>query len=404
LATEGNNLVENNKILFLTHNYIRHREDYAGVFLHLLATKLRDIGFEIHVVAPHDPGCAEFEEIDGIKIHRFRYADDMSETFAYRGDMHRQIFRNPFKLNIFRDFLNSAFKLAADIIDKENISIVSTHWVIPNGIVARRLKNKFGNRIRLFLHSHGTDIRLLTRSYFIYSFFKSLTRMAERWTVVSNYLLRLVLERDLTMADKIEVVPMPNNEKIFYPDPNVTEDPNLIIAVSRLTVQKRLGHLIEAVNALREDFPHLKLEIYGSGPEKQKLLSIIESRNLQDKIRIIEPIPQKDLRKVYNTAAVVVLNSIDEGFGLSLTEAMLCKRPVIGTESGGITDIIDDGKTGLLVSPDNIGELAEALRRLMIHPEDRDRLAEAGYKKAVEQFTSTASARRFAEIYREPAQ
>ena len=388
-----------NKLLFLTHNYIRRPGDYAGVFLHLLATRLRDLDFEIHVVAPHDTGCAEYEEIDGIKIHRFRYADDRDETFAYRGDMHRQIFKNPFKLKIFRNFLKSEFDLTFSIIEKENISIVAAHWVVPNGIVARRLKNRFGDKIKLFLHSHGTDIRLLTWCYFVYRYFRPVTRMAERWTVVSNYLLRLILERDLSMADKVEIIPMPNDEKIFYPDSHIIEDPNLIVAVSRLTVQKRLGYLIEAINFLRQDLPHLKLEIYGSGPEKQRLLEIIESRNLQDKVKILDPIPQKDLRKVYNRAAVVVLNSIDEGFGLSLTEAMLCKRPVIGTESGGITDIIDDGKTGLLVAPDNTKELAGAIRKLMIHPGDRDNLAESGYRKAVEKFSSAASAKRFAELY-----
>ncbi len=60
------------KILLLTHNYIRRRGDFAGVFLHLLATKLTEPGFEIFVVAPHDARIAEYEEIDGIKIFRLR--------------------------------------------------------------------------------------------------------------------------------------------------------------------------------------------------------------------------------------------------------------------------------------------------------------------------------------------
>ena len=387
------------KVLIITHNYIRSSGDFAGVFLHLLARKLRENGIEVHVVAPHDSGIAEYEEIQGIKIHRFRYAPDEKESFAYRGDMHRQLFKNPFKIFRLLKFVRSAGKLAASVIEKEDIRVVSIQWLIPNGLIGRSLKKKYKDKIRLFLSSHGTDVRLLTGVPGVYSFFKPTIKDAERWTVVSNYLKELIIKRAKSVADKIAVIPLPNDESLFYPDDNVLEDPNLIVAVSRLTVQKRLNYLLEAVKIASQERPSVKLEIYGAGPEIDNLETQIAGLGLKERVKILEPVTQKELRKAYNRAALVVLNSVDEGFGLALTEAMLCGTAVIGAKSGGITDIIDDGQNGVLVPPDDSDKLADAIKRLLGNVSLRERLADAGYRKATSQFTSKYTAGRYSELF-----
>ncbi|UCD94934.1 MAG: glycosyltransferase family 4 protein [Candidatus Zixiibacteriota bacterium] len=388
------------KVLFITHNYIRRVGDFAGVFLHLLARKLRENDIEVHVVAPHDAGLGEYEEIQGIKIYRFRYADDNKETFAYRGDMHRQLFKNPLKIFTLLRFIRSARELAASIIEKENIRIVSVHWLIPNGIVGRQLKRKFKDTVRLFLSSHGTDVRLLTGVPCVYGFLRSAIRGAQGWTVVSNYLRARILRKDRSVGEKIHVVPLPNDETVFYPDNSVLEDPNLIVAASRLTVQKRLNFLLRAVKIVFRDRPHVKLEIYGEGPERDRLEKMVTELGLSERVKILKPVSQKELRKAYSRAAIVVLNSVGEGFGLALTEAMLCRTAVIGTNSGGIVDIIENDKSGLLVPPDDPQKLADAIRRLLGDVSLRERLARAGYNRAIDRFSSQSSAKRYADLFR----
>jgi glycosyltransferase involved in cell wall biosynthesis len=395
----SNDNKETLKVLFITHNYIRAIGDFAGVFLHLLARKLTEMDFEIYVVAPHDAAVPEYEEIQGVKIYRFRYAADKEETLAYSGDMHRQLFRNPLKIFKLRRFLKASYELASSIIEKENISIVSVHWIVPNGVIGRRLKRKYKDKIRLFFHSHGTDVRILTGTPLMYSFFKSTIKEAEYWTVVSNYLKGLILEKDKDIFDRIKVIPLPNDEKVFYPEEQIVEDPNLVVAVSRLTVQKRLKYLLDAVKLISKGKPSIKLEIYGIGPEKWKLERQIEELGLLGRVRILAPVAQKELRKVYNRAAVVVLNSVDEGFGLALTEAMLCGTAVIGTKSGGITDIIDDGETGLLVPVDDAEKLAESIKIILDNHSLRERLATAGRRRAIDKFSSKSSAAQYAELF-----
>ncbi len=382
------------RVLFITHNYIRFKGDFAGVFLHLLARKLKEFNVEVMVLAPHDAGLKEYEIIEGIRIFRFRYGKDEAETFAYRGDMHRQLFRNPFKIFRLMKFLRAANKMASSIIEKENISVISIHWLIPSGIVGKRLKRKYGDKIRLILSSHGTDIRLLTKVPLVYNYFKSVINRAAGWTVVSNYLKNLICMKDKGLADKIEVVPLPNDETIFFPEQSIHKEPNIIMAVSRLTVQKRIPYLLEAIKIVAQEIPEIKLEIYGAGPEKGNLENLIRSLGIEKHAKIFDPIPQPELRKAYCRAGMVVLNSVDEGFGLALTEAMLCRTAVIGSRSGGITDIIDDGVTGILAPPDDAGQLAEAITRLVKDHRLRTQIAMEGYKKALANFSSESSAKK----------
>ena len=388
------------RVLFITHNYIRFKGDFAGVFLHLLAKKLKECNVDVMVVAPHDIGLKEYEVIEGIRICRFRYGKDKAEAFAYRGDMHRQLFRNPFKILRLIKFLRAEYKLASSIIDKENINVISIHWLIPSGIVGYYLKKKYGDKIRLYLSSHGTDIRLLTGVPLVYPFFRQVINKSVRWTVVSSYLKNLICQKDKNVADKIEIVPLPNDETIFYPEQSIHKEPHIIMAVSRLTVQKRIPCLLEAIKKVSQEIPEIKLEIYGAGPEKGNLENLIQTLGIQNHARIYDPIPQPELRKAYCRAGMVALNSINEGFGLALTEAMLCRTAVIGTRSGGITDIIDDGQTGLLVPPDDAARLADAILRLVKDHRLRTQIAMEGYKKALANFSSESSAKRYAAILR----
>ncbi|MEP0827092.1 MAG: glycosyltransferase family 4 protein [bacterium] len=391
---------ESLKVLFITHNYIRFKGDFAGVFLHLLARKLREQGLEVIVVAPHDASFADSEVIDGIRVFRFRYAPEHKETFAYRGDMHRQLLRNPLRIfRLFR-FLNAGYKLAREIIEKEEIKVVSVHWVVPNGVIGYRLKRRFKDRIRLVLSSHGTDVRLLTQYKLLLRLFRPVIRSSRRWTVVSSFLKEKISARDFEAAGKVQVVPLPNDESLFYPDDRIRREPSLVVAVSRLTVQKRLPILFQAIKLASREIPGLKLEVYGTGPEKFRLERMITDIGLEGRVSLVEPLPQRELRRVYNRATVVVLNSVGEGFGLALTEAMLCRTPVIGARSGGILDIIEDRKTGLLVPPDNPERLAEAIRLLIKDSELRTRLAEEGYNFALRRFSSAAAARQYAEIFK----
>jgi len=142
----------------------------------------------------------------------------------------------------------------------------------------------------------------------------------------------------------------------------------------------------------------LSLEIYATGGDQMIAESMIEKLGISKCVSIKKPVPQTELRTVYNRAGMVVLNSYAEGFGLALSEAMLCGAAVIGTSSGGITDIIQHEKTGLLVKLDNAENLADAVIDISTDDAKREQLARAGTKFAQETYQSEPLAQRYAEI------
>ncbi len=387
------------RLLVLTHNYPRNEGDFSGVFLSVLCRNLVSQGIDPIILAPHDKGIPEYEESGGITIYRFRYGSDDSETFAYRGNMHTQAMAIPFgPLKMYR-FLKSFENAALAIIEKEKIDAIAGHWLVPAGFVMKTLAKK--TDLPMILSSHGTDIRLLKKyssglQWYLRPLFERLTT----WTFVSSYMRDIAAELIPGMRDKLKVLPLPHDEGLFKPIPEITREPNLIVAITRFTGQKRVELLIECMVAVTAQHPEAKLHIYASGPLENKIRKQIDNLNLNKIITIFAPVPQVELPAIYNRASVVVLNSFEEGFGLALSEAMLCATPVIGTASGGITDIIEDKKTGLLVPVDDPTALSNAILKILTEPERATTLAKAGYIIALGRLASKALAEKYAALIR----
>ncbi len=388
------------RLLVLTHNYPRWYGDHAGIFVSLLCRRLIEHSIQPIVLAPHDAGAPEYEENSGVVIHRFRYGSDEEETLAYRGNMHQIVTGSLTGLTRFRRYLRTYKHAAMRLIEDDGADVIAGHWLVPAALVMRSFKEN----LPMILSSHGSDIRLIGIAGGLpYKYLKSFCRRLSRWTFVSSYLRDQVLKMDSQLSDQLEVLPLPHDETIFRIDPSVSKEEYLIVAVTRFTEQKRVGHLIDSFRHVYDSTPEARMEIYGVGPLKSQIESKIQSLALTNRITIHEPIPQDELRVVYNRASVVVLNSCREGFGLALSEAMLCGTAVVGVDSGGIPDIIEHEKRGLLAPPDNSEALAEALGRMLSDRTLRQKLAQAGHEFAIEHYASGPLAKRYAEIVYEAA-
>ncbi len=391
------------RLLILTHNYPRFQGDFAGVFISLLARKLAEHNIAPIVLAPHDAGLPEHEILEGVPVYRFRYAaTDAEETIAYRGAMHQLVLGSVSGIFQFKRFLDAFRSAAFRIIKEQRIQVVSGNWLVPSGIVMKTIAAK--TEIPLLLSSHGTDIRLMSKyAKLSRLYFGGLTKRLHRWTVVSSYLRDEIAAMEPSVARLLEVLPVPHDETIFFQDSTIHRDENLIVAVTRFTDQKRVDFLIKAFALVTEKCPSARLELYGGGPLQSSIEALIDQFGLTASVTINPPVPQAELRKVYNRAAISVLNSYREGFGLALSEAMMCGACAVGTRSGGIVDIVEDNKTGRLVDLDNSSRLADTLLDLLKNPTKRVALASAGYAKAHATYASGPLAARFASLVHEAA-
>jgi glycosyltransferase involved in cell wall biosynthesis len=390
------------QLLVLTHNYPRYHGDHAGVFLSLLCRRLLDHSIQPIVLAPHDPGAPEYEENAGVKIHRFRYGADSEENLAYGGNMQAIVTSSLAGILHFRRFLKRFQEAATPIVEKESVDVIAGHWLMPAALVMKSLAGRY--TLPMILSSHGTDIRLASKFGGLpYRYLRKTCRALARWTFVSSYLRDQMLQLDPQLKERLEVLPLPHDETIFYPETDIAKEPILTVAVTRFTRQKRVNYLIDAFARVAQQVPQARLEIYGSGPLQREIEQQIQSNNLTDKVSIHAPVSQSELRTVYNRASIVVLNSTREGFGLALSEAMLCGTAVVGVASGGITDIIEHERRGLLAEPDNVGSLASAITRLLKDSSLRNQLAAAGSEFAQATYASGPLAARYAQIVHEAA-
>ena len=388
----------NIKLLMVTHNYPRHEGDFAGIFISLLARRLGEHGITPVVLAPHAAGAKEFEEMDGVRVYRFRYAErDEDETLAYQGSMHKLVLGTAGGIFRFKHFLDCFRRATEDVIVHEQVDALAGHWLVPSGMVLKTINKR--RRLPVFMYSHGTDVRLAKRYFkLLYRYMSEFCRTLDRWTVVSNYLKNEIVSMDRRLENIIEVLPVPHDERVFYRDESIPTDDNLVVAVTRFTHQKRVEYLVRAFARVVETKPDARLEIYGMGALQNDIEELIEKFGLGSSVTIHQPVSQQELRGIYNRAAMVVLNSYEEGFGLALSEAMLCGTAVVGADSGGISDIIENEERGLLTRPDNAGALAEALLRFLSDREFRGRMAGSGHKFAIETYTSASLAARYADI------
>ena len=392
--------VSDMKILFVTHNYPRNKDDFSGVFLRFLARRLAEEGIHVSVLAPHDMGAPESEKMDGISIKRFCYGPPDQETFAYRGDMHRQILSLAGLIK-FRRFARSFRAAAVRMVKDQSFDLIAAHWALPSSRAA--LAAAKAANVPLVVHSHGTDVRLLSQTFAARRFAASALKHASAWTVVSSYLKGLAAEAFPKLAGKTRVAPLPSDPDLFWPEDIGRRNPGLIVSVTRFVPQKRVEYLIDAGAILKERGVKFKIELYGSGPLEEELKQRARDKDLAGIVSFYGPVTQEELRAIYNRAGIIVLNSIKEGFGLTLVEGALCGCLPIGVRSGGIPDIIEHETSGFLAEPDDAESLANVLQTALESPERSEALSQIARQSALERFAGAAVARRYAEIYRNAA-
>ena len=172
-------------------------------------------------------------------------------------------------------------------------------------------------------------------------------------------------------------------ERLPEPSDIPISGPPVWLAIGRLTPKKGFDYLIEAAELLRKRGVRFQIDIAGDGPQENELRQKIARYGLQEVVKILGAIPSFEVFERLASARGLIAPSIRDkdgdidGIPNVLLEAMAMKRPVIGTNLSGIPEVVRNGETGVLVSPENAEELADAMVLLM---EDLDFAKRAGEK------------------------
>jgi glycosyltransferase involved in cell wall biosynthesis len=329
------------KVVVLTTSYPRHADDVAGSFVRDGVEAVRAAGVDVHVVSP-----AEFRHY-GI---------------AYGDGIVNNLRASPWKALALPLFL-LAFARAARRAARD-ADVVHAHW-LPSALPA------LATRRPLVLQLWGSDVALARR-----------LRLLARWLVRRA---RVVVCASTALADDaralgardVRVIPngvaMP--DRIGEPD----EPPHILYA-GRLSEEKGVHELAEAARGL-------PLVVVGDGPLRSLFPDALGF------------VPPAQLGLFYERAAIVVVPSRREGYGMVAREAMAYGRPVVATAVGGLIDAVEDGATGLVVPPRDSAALRAALERLLGDHTLRRSLGAEAARRARTHWSLGAAASAVAGVY-----
>ena len=327
----------------LTTSYPRHPGDVAGSFIAAGVEQLREAGVVVDVVSP-----ASFRHF-GI---------------AYGDGIVNNLRRSPWRLLLLPAFLVS-FTAAARRAAR-SADVVHAHW-LPSALPA------LATRRPVVLQVWGSDIALAGRVRW------AARRLLARVRVVVCASEALATEVRGLGAREVRIVP----SGVEIPAATVpSETPPHVLYLGRLSEEKGVRELAQATEGM-------PLVVVGDGPLRDLLPWTAG---------FVSP---GEVGEWLDRAAVIVVPSRREGYGMAAREAMAHGRAVVATRVGGLVDAIEDGVTGLLVPPHDPDALRAALQRALADPELRDRLGAAAREHALAHFSSQAACDRLVAVYDE---
>jgi len=393
------------RILHVVTAFPRAPGDIIAPWLIELLRRQRAAGLDVEVFAPAYRGGGN-TEFEGIPVHRFRYFPGRWEDLTHdQGTVDRV--RRSMRYKLMAPFyvlagMRAAWRLAR----RREFDIVHVHWPVPHALFGWAARRGSRGRTGLVTLWYGIELRWVkSRLPWLKQFLKRALRTSDQVVAISSYTAREIAE---LVHVPVRVIPYGLGFAESLPGGSAarrsTDGTFQILYVGNLIPRKGVRYLIDALHRLPSTIP-ARLLILGEGTDRAKLEAQVHELGLDGRVEMPGRVPEPDLHRAFHEASVLVLPSIvdqrgdTEGLGVVLLEALSYRVPVIGSAIGGITDIIGDGETGLLVPPEDPTAIAKAIERIATDPAFAKRLAEAGSRRVREQFGWEAIIAAWQECY-----
>jgi glycosyltransferase involved in cell wall biosynthesis len=276
------------RLLVLASTYPRWRGDHEPGFVHELARRLTR-EFDVMVLCPHAPGAATDEQMDGVQVHRFRYAPAALETLVNDGGIVTNLKRQRWKW-----LLVPAFGLALSwatwrALMRWQPDVVHAHWLLPQGAIIALARKFVRRRPPFVVTSHGADLFAL-RGAVLQSAKRWVARQAACITVVSAAMQDELTRLGIAPA-QVQIEPMGVDlSERFAPDATVARSATEILFVGRLVEKKGLRHLLDAMPMILAQLPQARLTIAGFGPELEPRKAQARALGIEDALEFTGPV------------------------------------------------------------------------------------------------------------------
>lgn len=322
------------------------------------------------------------------------------------------IFYHEVQVNNYSVFQYPPYDIAlaskmADVIQSEDLDLLHVHYAIPHAVCAALARDMSGKDVGIVTTLHGTDITVLGYDSSLTSAIRYGIEKSDIVTAVSNSLKQQTY--DLIETDKpIETIYNFVDEREYYPKDGtllkkefgIQGYEKVLIHVSNFRKVKHVPDVIRTFIKVREKTP-AKLLLVGDGPEKNQIMQEVKKCPFASDILFLGK--QDNLSELYAMSDLKLLMSEKEAFGLVLLEAMACGVPGIGTNIGGIPEVIQHGENGYIVELGDYEKAAEYAIDLLLDEEKLQQFRENAIFTAKNQFHSSNIVKQYEALYEKVA-
>lgn len=293
----------------------------------------------------------------------------ISSSIPFRlNKIYHNIYYHQVEVNQYSVFQYPPYDIAlaskmAEVANREKLDILHVHYAIPHAVCAILAKQMSGRDIKIVTTLHGTDITVLGYDPSLSEAIKFGIEKSDVVTAVSNSLVNQTHE--LINPDKqIETVYNFIDDRIYRKSDTghlksefgIAQHEKVIIHVSNFRPVKRVTDVVKTFANIAAGMP-AKLLLVGDGPEMTIVSKLVRNLGLEDRVIFLGK--QENLEELYSISDLMLLLSEKESFGLVALEAMACGVPCIGTNVGGIPEVIEHGVTGYVCELGDINDYSD---------------------------------------------
>lgn len=392
------------RILCVTSNFPRWKDDSTTPFVLHLARDLQGLGWTVDVLAPHAPGAVLNETVAGVHVERFRYFwPEAGESVCYQGGALVNLRRRRLDYLKLPPLVLFEWASLARRLHSGRYDLVHSHWILPQGFTATLAAGP--SRTPHVATVHGSDV-LALNGPLLNRFKRFALRRADAVTANSS----------ATRDAAIGLAPDIRNLQTVPMGVSMPREPDmgavaalraryrrgrgpLLIFVGRVVLEKGVEDLIDAVRQLMPRLPDITALIVGDGQDRSMIEARAGAMGVGDRVTFAGWMSPEALPDYLAAGDMFVGPSWIEAQGLIFAEAMLAGTPVIASDVGGVRDTVRDNETGILVPARASAEIARAVERLHGNEALSQSLAAAGRTYARHHCTGAQTANAFSRIF-----
>ncbi|ENH97322.1 lipopolysaccharide biosynthesis protein [Gracilibacillus halophilus YIM-C55.5] len=334
----------------------------------------------------------------------------ITSSVPFRLDtFYSNIFFHEIEMNHYPVFQYPPYDLAlatkiAEVIDTEGIDVIHAHYAMPHAICAILAKQMAKHPVRIVTTLHGTDITVLGIDRSLKKMIEFGIEQSDAVTAVSSSLVKQTKQM-LDVQKPMKVIYNFINEEEYYPRQaeehvkakyNISNEEKVLIHISNFRKVKRVQDVVQTFEKINRNMPS-RLLLIGDGPEYSTVYELVRQMNLEDHVHFLGK--QKNIPELLSISDLKLLLSEKESFGLVLLEAMACGVPCIGSDVGGIPEVIQHQRNGYIEKLGDIDSFANRAISLLSDSEKWNDFSQQAEKTVKEEFASQSILQQYETLY-----